>query len=74
MVLNLNGKRGRRVLYSWNGRDMSITDLLKEQDIRTFIGRGTYASQREKLRKLLKQDKINPKLVSEYVAQNSTTP
>ena len=66
--------RGKKVLYLWNNTQKSIMELLKDQDIQSFIGCGTYAAQREKLRKLLKNNKITPATVEDYVKRNKNQP
>ena len=66
---NTARKRLKETFYYGNG-SLSITELLQNNKIVNFLQRGsqlTYASQREKLRKLLREKKITPRMVEESI-------
>lgn len=62
--------RGKKVFYSWDGTHKTITELLRDPNIQSFTCRKTHASQRERLRQLLRDGKITPQVVAKHVAQN----
>ena len=76
-VLSLNRKRGKKETFPYGDDSLSITELLKKPEVVNFVERDdgplTYASQREKLRKLLRNGRINQQLVMDYAAQNPPT-
>ena len=60
-------------MFQYGNATLSITELLQKPEIVGYLekdGPLTHASQREKLRKLLRLEKINPHLVSEYAVQH----
>ena len=66
-------RRGLKETFNYGYDSLSITELLLNNIIVNFLQRGsqlTYASQRKKLRKLLREKKITPRMVAEYAAQN----
>ena len=67
--------KGKKETFT-NGNDtLFITELLRKPEIVGYLEKGwTYGSQREKLRKLLREGRINPQLVTEHTARNPTAP
>ena len=69
--------RGKKQTFTYGNDSLSITKLLRKPEIVGYLkkdGPLTYGSQREKLRRLLRDGRINPRLVMEHVAQNPTAP
>ena len=66
--------RGKKVFYPWNGTQKTITELLKDPSVQSLIDRRTHASQRERLRQLLRNGNITPQIVAEHAARNPMTP
>ena len=69
--------RGKRQTFIYGNNTLSITELLRKPEIVRYLekdGPLTYASQREKLRRLLREGRINPRLVTEHTTKNPTAP
>ena len=69
--------RGKRQTFTYANDTLSITELLRKPEVVGYLekdGSLTYASQREKLRKFLREGRINPQLVMEHAARNPTAP
>ena len=69
-------RRGLKETFNYGNDSLSIAELLQNNRIVNFLQRGkqlTYATQREKLWELLREKKITPKMVEEYLTQTFTT-
>ena len=70
--------RGKKQTFQYGNDTLSITELLQKPEIVGYLERNgplTYASQREKLRKLLRNEKINlQQEVAEYTAAAQNPP
>ena len=69
--------RGEKQTFPYGNESLSITELLRKPEIVGYLekdGLLTYGSQREKLRRLLRDERINPQLVMEHAARNPTAP
>ena len=64
-------QRGGMVLYSWGDTQKFITELLQDPKIYHFVGGGTYASKREKGRKLLREGKLTPEITAAAPSSSS---
>ena len=63
--------------FPFGNNTLSITDLLRKLEIVGYLekdGRLTYASQREKLRRLLCKGEITSEVVSQYAERHPTEP
>ena len=72
-----NVRRGRRQTFQYGNDTLSITELPRKPEVVGYLERDrqlTYASQREKLRKLLREGNINPQLVAGHAARNPVAP
>ena len=72
--MSLNNTRGRKAFYLWGDFQKSITEILRDPNVQSYVKGGSYASKREKLRKLLRDRKTNPEGVREHATRNPTTP
>ena len=73
--MNVPNMRGKKQTFTYGNDSLSITELLRKPEIVGYLekdGPLTYGSQREKLRKLLREGRINLQLVMEHAAQNPT--
>ena len=69
--------RGRRQNFAYGDDTLSITELLRKPEVVGYLGKDgplSYASQCEKLRKLLRSGRFNPQLVAEHAARNPPQP
>ena len=69
--------RGMKQTFTYGNESLSITELLRKPEVVGYLkkdGPLTYASQRQKLRKLLRDGRINLQLVMEHAARNPTAP
>ena len=69
--------RGRRQTFQYGDETLSITERLRKPEVVGYLekdGPLTYASQREKHRRLLRHRTINPRLVTEHATQNPPQP
>ena len=72
MSLERVKRRGQRVLYSWNGNEKLITELLQDTKIVEFLERSgplTEGTRRNALRRGLENGTITPDTVPQYVPQ-----
>ena len=73
-VSNDSGTRGKKQTFQYGNDSLSITELLKKNEIVNYLEKGrklTQASRRDKLRKLLNKEGNNlQRLVTEYNLQN----
>ena len=67
-------KTGLKALYTWGGEQKSITEILRDPRFYSFVGRGTYASSRERLRQLLREGKITPEIVATTPSTSTVEP
>ena len=75
--INVPSMRGRKQTFTYGNDSLSITELLQKPEIVGYLekdGPLTYGSQREKLRKLLREGRVNPRMVMEHAARNPTAP
>ena len=75
--MNVQNMRGKKQTFTYGNESLSITEFLQRAEIVGYLekdGPLTYGSQREKLRKLLREGRINPQLVTEHAARNPTAP
>ena len=75
--MNVSGTRGKRQTFQHGDDVLSITELLRKPEVVGYLekdGPLTYASQREKLRRLLRSGRINQQLVMEHTARNPPQP
>ena len=75
--MNVSGTRGRRQTFQYGYETLSITELLRKPEVVGYLekdGPLTYASQREKLRRLLRSGRINQQRVKEHEARNPPQP
>ena len=75
--MNVSGTRGRRQTFQYGDETLSITELLRKPEVVGYLekdGPLTYASQREKLRRLLRSGRINQQLITEHIARNPQQP
>ena len=75
--MNVPNMRGKKETFTCGNDSLSITELLQKPEIVGYLekdGPLTYAFQREKLRKLLREGRINPQVVMEHAARNPTAP
>ena len=75
--MNVQNMRGKKQTFTYGNEFLSITELLRKPEIVGYLekdGPLTYGSQREKLRKLLRDGRINQRMVMEHAAQNPTAP
>ena len=73
--MNVPNMRGKKQTFTYGNDSLSITELLRKPEIVGYLekdGPLTYGSQQEKLRKLLREGRINLQLVMEHAAQNPT--
>ena len=68
--------RGLKQIYEYGNENLSITDLLKNPEILNFLVKNkTYASKREKLRKLLREHGAGLRQrIDEYNLRNPPQP
>ena len=76
--INVSGTRGKRQTFQYGDDLLSITELLRNPaEVVGYLekdGPLTYASQRENLRRLLREGRINPQLVTEHATRNPPQP
>ena len=54
--------RGKKGTYSWGGTQKTLTEILQDTDVQSYVSGTKYASKREKLRKLLNKNEISLRL------------
>ena len=69
--MSLNNRRGKKAFYLWGDTRKSITQILQVPNVQSYVKGRTFASKREKLRKLLRDGKITPELVRKHAERNS---
>ena len=67
-------KRGLRALCPCGGEQKSITEILRDPRVYSFVGCGTYASSRERLRQLLREGKITTEIVANIPSTSTVEP
>ena len=72
--MSLNNRRSKKAFHVWGNTQKSITEILQDPNVQNYVKRGTYASKREKLRKLLKNKEITQELVEEHARRNPMVP
>ena len=75
--MNVPNMRGRRQTFQYGDEILSITKLLRKLEIVGYLekdGPLTYASQCEKLRRLLRAQRMNLQLIGEHAARNPAVP
>ena len=75
--MNVPNMKGKKQTLTYDNESLPITELLRKLEIVGYLekdGPFTHGSQREKLRKLLREGRISPQLLMEHAAQNPTAP
>ena len=56
--------KGKAKTCLWNGVEKTLTQILDDPKVQSYVKGNTYASKREKLRQLLRDNKITPNHVN----------